>query len=320
MEGNDSNKPGGGLGSADDEYAGWDGKETHPNAPQGRGGPGRTKSAKPLGTTPDPKQPVAANSPTGRKDFVAGKLQYASTLPNKLVKFTDPVAEYSMDEMNDALYTVFGEEAAQVSGSLNDEAEAIVSTILNRKTMIDNARKDYQNLQNQRLLENANKAREQALNTYEDLTRHPSKYQEEMGADKYQSAVGTAKNLYEQATFNLGAAQNKLNTANSLKVSAESYLAPQDRRKSVVTLTQVVKAPGQYLGYQKGLADFQSYGQMNPKDQERNFKRWETAKDALLRLATNAGKRKNYIEFRSNLNGSRTLKTTEIRIGGNDFW
>ncbi len=320
MAGNGSNKSDAEIGSAGDEYQGWGGEETHPGAPQGGGGPGRTKNPKPLGTTPDTKKPIAPNSPAGRKDFVPGKLKFASNLPNKLVKFTQPVGEYGMEELNDALYTVFGEEAAEVSGSLNEEAEAIVSTILNRKTLIDNARKAYNDLLNQNVLENAKKAREQAQQTYEDLAGHPSKYQQEMGADKYKSAVSTAKNLYDQATFNLGAAQNKLNAANSAKVRAEAYLAPQDRRKVVVTLTEIVTAPGQYLGYRKGLGDFQSYGTMNPKDQERNFKRWETAKDALSRLATNTGKRKNYIEFRSNQNGSRTLKTTETRIGGNDFW
>jgi hypothetical protein len=132
--------------------------------------------------------------------------------------------------------------------------------------------------------------------------------------------VSTAKNLYDQAMFNLGDAQNKMIVANSAKVRAEAYLAPQDRRQPDFSLSNLVKAPGQYLGYQKGLGDFQSYSTMNPKDQERHFKRWETAKDAIKRLATNPGKRKNYIEFRSNKNGSRTLKTTDIRIGGNDFW
>src|ERR1044072_992927 len=122
MAGSGSDKPDAGLGSAGDEYAGWGGKETHPNAPQGGGGPGRTKSPKPLGTIVDPKKPVASDSPAGRKDYVPGKLQFASTLPNKLVKFTDPIAEYDVDEINDALFTVFGEESSQISGSLNQEA------------------------------------------------------------------------------------------------------------------------------------------------------------------------------------------------------
>jgi hypothetical protein len=320
MAGDGSNKPDAGLGSSSDEYTGWSGNQTHPNSPQGSGGPGRTKSPKPLGSTPDPKKPIAPNSPAGRKDYVGGQLQYASKLPAKLVKFTEPLGEFGVEELNDALYTVFGEESAQVSGSLNPEAEAIISTILNRKTLIDNARKDYNDLLNQNLLENAKKAREQAQNTYEDLTKHPSKYQQEMGEEKYKSAVGTAKNLYDQAMFNLGAAQNKLNAASSAKVRAEAYLSPQDRRQPNFSLSNLVKAPGQYLGYQKGLGDFQGYATMNPKDQERHFKRWETAKDAIRRLATNPGKRKNYIEFRSNKNGSRTLKVTEMRIGGNDFW
>jgi hypothetical protein len=165
MAGNGSDKPD--LGSAEDEYTGWSGNETHPNAPQGGGGPGRTKNPKPLGATPDPKKPVAPNSPAGRKNFVGGQLEYASKLPATLVKFTEPIGEFGVDELNDMLYTVFGEESAQVSGSLNPEAEAIVSTILNRKTLIDNARKDYNDLQTQNLLENAQKVREQTQKTYE---------------------------------------------------------------------------------------------------------------------------------------------------------
>ena len=319
MATNDSDKPDAGLGSQADDYSGWGGNETHPNAPQGGGGPGRNRNPQPLGTTPNVKKPIAPNSPAGRQTFVAGELQYASDLPKTLILFTNPVAGFAAEELNDALYTVFGEESAEIGQGLLEEAEAIASTILNRKTKIDNARKNYQALISERLLEKARAARDEAIKAYEDLTRNPSKYQKELGAN-YQSRVSEAKAAYDRATENLSAAQKKLNQANSDKIAAEAYLGPGVRTRDPITLSDIVKAPGQYLGYQKGLGDYQGYATQNPKDQERNFKRWETAKDALTRIVTTPLKRKPYIEFRSNRYGARTLGTNEVRVGGNDFW
>ncbi|MEW6128924.1 MAG: hypothetical protein AB1757_17940 [Acidobacteriota bacterium] len=320
MAANDSDKPDAGLGSQSDEYSGWSGNETHPNAPQGGGGPGRTRSPQPLGATPDVKKPIAPNSPAGRQGFVAGDLQYASDLPKTLILFTNPLAEYSVNELNDALFTVFGEQSAEIAPGLTEEAEAVASTILNRKSLIEKARKNYRDLLSQRLLENARATRDEATKTYEDLTKQPSKYQKEMGAEKYQSAVSAAKAAYDRATENLGAAQKKMNQAYSEKVTAESYLGATARTRDQITLSDIVKASGQYLGYEKGHGDYQNFATQNPKDQERNFKRWEAAKDALTRMVTTPIKRKPYIEFRSNRHGSRILGINEVRIGGNDFW
>jgi hypothetical protein len=55
--------------------------------------------------------------------------------------FVSPIGSHKAAELNDALYTLFGELSAQPHSALAQEAAAIVSTMLNRLKTIAEARK-----------------------------------------------------------------------------------------------------------------------------------------------------------------------------------
>lgn len=245
--------------------------------------------------------------------------------------FDTPISSYSASELNDALYTLFGELSANLHDALQREAEAIASTIFNRHQNIIDKRKMYDSAK--KAEEQATRERNAALKAYEDITRFPtstkkmlseSGVKQDQVAFEYNKLVKTKKDAYDVAREALGDAQTARIKANSEKIQAESFVAPGARNRAV-TLSDIVTAPGpngtaQYEGYAPGKQLYQKYGNLSAADQQRNEKRWTTVRAALTKLASDPTKRLPYIEFRSNRGGTRQLKANETRIGGNDFW
>ena len=121
-------------------YDGWQ-SWAHPSSPAGGGGPGRFRSAQPLGSEPwylagevHPLSPVALSQAAAPDAGVAATLL-------SLDLITDDIVIYSKDALNAALKTSFGEISPNVSDTLLAEANAVVSTIFNRFDGIQAARK-----------------------------------------------------------------------------------------------------------------------------------------------------------------------------------
>jgi len=231
--------------------------------------------------------------------------------------FTNGVCGYTADELNAALITMFGELSAQPHDKLSEEAEAIASTIFNRKTQIDKAREADKVAGEE--LKQARVNREKALKHHDELARNPSKYKRKLGNDVYNKKLKKAKPDYKTATSALGKAQNKKTDAYSAKFAAESYVS-EDKRNGEVTLADIVAQNEQYEGTKTGQDYYDKYENMSEADKKRNYQRWKTAKAALEKLAKNPSKRDKYDQFRSNYNDKRELEQGETRIGGNDFW
>ena len=58
-----------------------------------------------------------------------------------LETFKSAIGVHKIPELDDALYTVYGELSADLHAALDKEAEAIVSTMLNRLKNIEEARR-----------------------------------------------------------------------------------------------------------------------------------------------------------------------------------
>lgn len=256
-----------------------------------------------------------SNNDVGQTKQPCNKNDLKNCLKNN--SFTNGVGGYTADELNAALITMFGELSAQPHDKLSEEAEAIASTIFNRKTQIDEAREADQVAGKE--LKQARANREKALKHHDELARNPSKYKKELGEAAYNKKLKNAKEDYKTANSALGKAQNKKIATNSAKMAAESYVS-EDKRNGDVTLTDIVAQNEQYEGTKTGQDYYDKYENMSEANQKRNCQRWKTAKAALEKLAKNPSERDNYDQFRSNYNGKRTLKKGETRIGGNDFW
>jgi len=229
-----------------------------------------------------------------------------SEKPPPLQKFEKDINGYTAEELNSAAITVFGEMSPNLTCErIKDEARAIASTIFNRRSAILTAR----------LACNAAMAAVTPLQKAFDSLKQQS------------TRVSKAdwpelKKKYDGAAATLSAAQRAQTAACGDKMAAESYLSVADHDKAP-SLTSIVSAKSsgggsQYVGYAKGLGDFQSYPDKNPDNNQRNCKRWTIAKKAVAALAT--GQTPDpYVEFRANRGGERSLKAGETRICGNDF-
>jgi len=235
----------------------------------------------------------------------------------KNCKITNGVGGYTANELNAALITIFGELSAKLHNKLSKEAEAIASTILNRKTQIYKARKADKLAEEE--LRQASLNRTEALKDHDELANNPSKYKRKLGNDVYNKKLKKAKQDYNTASSALGGAQDKKVGTNSAKIAAEFYVS-EDKRNEEVTLADIVAQDKQYEGTKTGQAYYDTYKNMSEPNQQRNCQRWKTAKAALEKLAKNPSERNNYDQFRSNYNGDRKLNKGETRIGGNDFW
>jgi len=260
----------------------------------------------------------AANKAVSQSQTInccVAKTQFKNCLKNNQI--TNGVGGYTANELNAALITMFGELSAQPHNKLSEEAEAIASTILNRKTQIYDARENDQVAEKE--LIQARNNREKALTHHNELANKPSKYKRKLGNDVYNEKLKKAKTDYRTATNTLSEAQTNKTKTHSDKIAAESYVS-KDKRNGEVTLADIVAQDKQYEGTKTGQIYYNDYENMSDANQKRNCQRWKTAKAALEKLAKDPSKRNNYDQFRSNYRGKRKLTKGETRIGGNDFW
>jgi hypothetical protein len=294
----------------------WDGYlyRCSPNAPGGGGGTGMFGWADPYGAEP------------GYKPGTAHPFSYAALAqqqapskapPAMLELIAGAIGQYSEDELNAALKTTFGEISAPIHNKLQEEANAVASTIFNRLASIVDARAEFTRAQQK--VNPAKIAMDDAAKKYEDLTNHPAKYKAEF-KDQYNKKVKDAYADYQGKKSAYGKTQTELNSANSKKIKAESYVKPSKRGKPNLTLADIVELNSQYEGTKKGKADFDNFSTMNNIEQQRNLKRWNTAKLAVVKMVKNPAIRDKYMEFRSNQGQANPPALGRIRIGGNDFW
>lgn len=259
-------------------------------------------------------------SDKGRKATFTFTLEaeiFDKNLADCLQKFETGIGEYSATELSDALITVFGELSSELHNSLSKEAEAIASTIFNRRIFIKEARRNYEKAKEK--LERANEEFKKAIARHSELGNNLTKYKRELGDEEYNRQLAEAKEKYNEARSRKGSAQKEAIDCNSKKIQAESFVSKYKRNKSV-TLKDIVALHKQYEGTRTGKKYVREYPKWSRADQKRNCERWKTAKAALEKIAGNPSLRKKYFEFRSNRGGERTLNSRETRIGGNDFW
>jgi hypothetical protein len=246
--------------------------------------------------------------------------------PPTLSKIGKAIAPYSLDEVNDALVTVFGEISPRLHKDLTAEAEAIASTIFNRRRLIEDARAAGSGAPER--LKAAAAQRKVAQADYEDLARNPSKFRKELGQDGYAKELAARKQAYDRATEAFGDAQKESERLNSGLITALSFVAAKRRQEKTITLTHIVEQRSQYEGFPKGQLDFRNFPNMSAPDQKRNLKRWETARTAVEALAADGKKRKGFVYFMSvDLMAERRAEKREpdpkqkkTTIGGNVFW
>lgn len=246
----------------------------------------------------------------------------AETLDEAILKCLQPfesdIRQYSVTELNDALVTVFGELTETLHDQLSEEAEAIISTILNRQACIEPARQAYKKAEEDEL--KAQQEYQAAVVVHDDLARNPSKYRKELGDAEYEKRLAAAKDRYNETKRQLRIAQENRVAAVSKKREAESFVNPSKREQPVILLSDIVAVRKQYKGTKTGKEYVQAYPHWAYPEQQRNCERWKTAKIAVARLAENGSLRKTYYYFVSNENGVLPLETGRTRIGGNDFW
>lgn len=264
----------------------------------------------PLNGIPHPFSPIvlAQNVAPPKKSAV----QVSS-----LDKFSDDINPYSAAELNDALLTVFGEIDDRLIPELDKEAHAVASTIFNRLSRIETARKTYDKAKGG--VDKAVLVRKEAQRAYDDLVNHPSKYKKELGENKFGEMVAAAKRKYNDTTSALAVAQNAAVKALSEKLAAEAYVDESKRNKQKVTLTDIVELVDQYEGYPRGRTYFTTYSTLSKPDQERNRKRWKFAKKSISELASHPDQRDSYLELRS-MKGKSKPSHGRKQIGGNEFW
>ena len=246
----------------------------------------------------------------------------AETIDEAIIKclrpFESDIGQYAMTELNDALVTVFGELTATLHDKLSEEAEAIISTILNRQASIEPARQAYKKAEEDEA--NAQQEYQAAIVVHDDLARNPSKYRKELGDVEYEKRLAAAKDRYNETKHQLSIAQENRVAAVSKKQEAESFVNPSKREQPVILLSDIVAVRKQYNGTKTGKDYVQAYPHWEYPEQQRNCERWKIAKIAIARLAENSSLRKLYYYFVSNDNSSLPLETGRTRIGGNDFW
>ncbi len=242
----------------------------------------------------------------------------AQDLPAALPVFAKGIKQFSAEELNAALRTVFGEISSNPHPQLASEAKAISSTIFNR--LGDIAKSRAQHAQAFQVFKGTQARFNQAQTHLEELGRNPSKYKRELTPKGYDDALAKARAEYNAAQKAHQNSDKGLRAASDYKIASESYLKPAERSQSHITLDMIVNVQGQYEGTPKGLRDFNAYPKMSDTDKKRHVERWNAAKAAIKLLAEDPTQADKYRQFRSNFGGKRKLSAGEVRIGGNDFW
>lgn len=247
--------------------------------------------------------------------------------------FKSPIGVHQASELNDALYTIYGELSADLHPEIDREAEAIVSTMLNRLRLIDETRQIV-NLERKRL-ETATADREMARRASDEIGRAPSaikqslknrepKWTSDQVNAEYNRQFSAARERYKLANEAMSKAQTVLQKANDKKTAAEMYVASAAQNKSRVTLTDICMAPApngyrQYMGHSKGLERYKEFSKLSKPDQERNAQRWTSGYNAIMRLVSNPSLCQPFVEFRTLERGKQPRKGA-TQIGGNEFW
>lgn len=250
--------------------------------------------------------------------------------PSSLPTFEQGLGKYSASELNEATLTVFGEMSPTIGDDSKSEADAIVSTIVNRKKQIDTARSAYDaaydaahdKVQLQALTEA--EARFKAL-AEESKTWSPA--QKKVRLPVYQDARKQFNNL-TAAQAAASAAEIAARSGEGGLNVAEDWVNPSVRGKDArtkkwkeVSLVDVVSktrdGKAQYVGLAKGRKDYALYPKPTSESQ-RNCERWQIARKAVADAAVK-GPTNKFIENRSNERGTRVRKPGEVRIRGNDF-
>jgi len=308
-----------------DPYDGWEGY-VHPDAPAGGGGPGFFRSAHPAGMDLDqPSDAPHPDSPAARTSLVSAAtgVEDAAKPPAFLETFKSGINDFSAEELDDALFTLFGELSSQLHDQLSQEARAIASTILNRHASIYESRKSLKVAQLER--DKALLSRDSAGKVHDELARNPARYQKQLGVEKYKTDLASARVQYDEASKVLLQVQDRMQAASNARIMAHSWIDEKRRDAARVTLTDIVTAPApgghrQYEGFTSGKELYEDYPSMALPDKKRNYERWRVAKSALEQLAKDPSARDPYIEFRSHYNKKKALVSGRTRIGGNDFW
>lgn len=167
---------------------------------QGRGGVGPHVQRRPLllaQADPSPKKGAKASPKSG-----AGKKKAVPPLP----KIAGKIGSYGAAELHEALLTAFGELSSKLNPKLTtdkakallrEEAEAIVSTILQRRILIDRNRKPYEEAK--KLEDAAKKRRDELKKQVEDWGKNPRKYQKALLDEKDRTAWDAAKKRKAEA-------------------------------------------------------------------------------------------------------------------------
>lgn len=215
--------------------------------------------------------------------------------------------EYTVDELNDALKTLFGEASFKCPDA---EAEAIVSTMLNRQVLIYRARQlEKIALEKMTIAQkNATEAKKHNVDATKERDNEKSR----------QLMVRAQRLMSEDPKFTV--AQETLQAAKDLKGGASSWINAENRDSETVTLTFVVKAMPdgmvQYEGYKPGSEKYEREKDDPPR---KVYDHWENIKKALKNTVENPDRTKPYpyIEFRNEPPKDPT--TQYVTIGGNSF-
>jgi hypothetical protein len=239
-----------------------------------------------------------------------------------LAGFDADINGFKAAELTDALITVFGEVSPNVHPELAREARAIASTIFNRFARIAPAAAAAEAAEAKE--DEAEAKWREAVREYETFTKARAANERTHGKEGFQARTAELKRVEREANKAYVAASGERIAANS---TLRAYLSASPGAKTAadVTLSTLVADVGQYEGYPTGKRLLQQFASMSAADQARNRRRWDTAKEAVRTLATDAGSRDKYIRFlprripKRRGGGERVLQPGETRIGDTDF-
>lgn len=218
-------------------------------------------------------------------------------LSGKVADFSGGIGNYTEQELADAAIAVFGElspleaKTPTTVKTQTQEASAIASEIFNRSkaitaTGITSTKKEDANLEEMR----------EAAKAMHDKVK------------------------YKQAQQDIAALEARVNLV--------KRFGKQYANTDPASLSHVVAANTQFLGYKDG-RELLDHLQKNPLKGEpctRQCQRWRAAIDAVKKMAKEPKalatfNKENGIFYynRSNAGGTRTRKSGDVRIGGNDF-
>lgn len=230
-----------------DPYDGWSGRRAHPNSPLGGGGPGAFRNPRSLGTDLDPLSDIPHPSSRTALAQAAVPAKVDADLPASLEQFTsnDDTGGYSVDELNQALLTVFGEISPTLVPDLEKEARAVASTIFNRLTVIEESRAAYDKAMAE--LDEALRERREANQVYVELSSHSSKHKQELVKQEYDAALTEAKKKFEEATAAFKSAEKNAKDTKSEGTSKELDKAQSALREAETVYKDLEKHPTKHV-------------------------------------------------------------------------